>query len=212
MNPWPWVVGTGCALVGVLVCESTGRLRGRWVLKPLASVGFLGAALALGALGTRYGQWVLAGLVLSFVGDVVLLGRARWALLGGIAAFALAHVAYGVAMVIDSVEGWGVMASLLPLALVGGLVVRQLWPHVPGPLRGAVIGYVVVISVMVSLAAGSVAGGRGSIRLFAATLFFFSDLSVARDRFLDAGLGNRLWGLPAYYVAQILFAWSVVAH
>jgi uncharacterized membrane protein YhhN len=104
------------------------------------------------------------------------------------------------------------MVSLLPLALVGGVVVRQLWPHVPGPLRGAVVGYVVVISVMVSFAAGSVAGGRGAIRLFAATLFYLSDLSVARDRFLDAGLGNRLWGLPAYYVAQILFAWSVVAH
>ena len=49
------------------------------------------------------------------------------------------------------------------------------------------------------------AGGEWSLGV-GALAFYFSDISVARDRFVGAGFGNRLWGLPLYYFAQILFA------
>ena len=38
--------------------------------------------------------------------------------------------------------------------------------------------------------------------------FYLSDLAVARDRFVSPGFANALWGLPLYYVAQLLFAYS----
>jgi hypothetical protein len=38
--------------------------------------------------------------------------------------------------------------------------------------------------------------------------FYLSDLAVARDRFVARAFVNRLWGLPLYYAAQILFAVS----
>jgi hypothetical protein len=42
----------------------------------------------------------------------------------------------------------------------------------------------------------------------AAVAFYLSDVSVARDRFVAPGFGNRIWGLPLYYGAQVLFALS----
>ena len=77
-------------------------------------------------------------------------------------------------------------------------------------MRSPVIAYVVVISVMVVLALGHAMGGGSLLVPIAATLFFLSDISVAIDRFKDGGFGNRLWGLPAYYAAQLLFAWTLV--
>jgi hypothetical protein len=65
------------------------------------------------------------------------------------------------------------------------------------------------ISAMVSLAAGSFAARPSLLLLTGAIGFYLSDLSVARDRFVAPGFVNRLWGIPLYYGAQLLFAWSV---
>jgi uncharacterized membrane protein YhhN len=75
-------------------------------------------------------------------------------------------------------------------------------------MRAPVVAYLVVISAMVALAAGSAALGRPRL-LVGAVAFFVSDLSVARDRFVVPGFANRLWGLPLYYGAQLVFAASV---
>lgn len=42
--------------------------------------------------------------------------------------------------------------------------------------------------------------------LAGAFLFFLSDLSVARERFVAPGFANKLWGLPFYYGGQLLLA------
>jgi hypothetical protein len=39
-----------------------------------------------------------------------------------------------------------------------------------------------------------------------ALLFYLSDLAVARERFFESGFENRLFGLPAYYAAQVILA------
>ena len=39
-----------------------------------------------------------------------------------------------------------------------------------------------------------------------ALLFYLSDLAVARDRFVVRRFASRAWGLPAYYLAQVLLA------
>ena len=41
--------------------------------------------------------------------------------------------------------------------------------------------------------------------------FFLSDLAVARERFVAKGFTNKLWGLPLYYGAQLLLAWTAGA-
>ena len=42
-----------------------------------------------------------------------------------------------------------------------------------------------------------------------ATLFAISDLFVARNRFVKAESINRIIGLPIYYIAQLMLAYSI---
>ncbi|RLE33354.1 MAG: hypothetical protein DRJ61_07425, partial [Acidobacteria bacterium] len=44
-----------------------------------------------------------------------------------------------------------------------------------------------------------------------ASLFFLSDLAVARHRFVKAAFLNRAIGLPAYYAGQMLLALAIGA-
>jgi hypothetical protein len=43
----------------------------------------------------------------------------------------------------------------------------------------------------------------------AAVAFYFSDLSVALNRFVKPSMITRLWGTPLYFGAQLLFAATV---
>jgi uncharacterized membrane protein YhhN len=66
--------------------------------------------------------------------------------------------------------------------------------------------YMLVIAAMVGLAVGASAA-TGDLRMgIGAAAFAASDLSVARERFVRPSLINLLWGLPLYYVAQLLLA------
>ena len=50
--------------------------------------------------------------------------------------------------------------------------------------------------------------GRGVV-FTGALLFYLSDLFVARNRFMEKSFINRLMGLPLYYTAQFLLAFSI---
>jgi uncharacterized membrane protein YhhN len=79
---------------------------------------------------------------------------------------------------------------------------------VPDGMRTLVFAYVAVISTMLALAAGTYAAHGNAYIVVGALMFYVSDLSVARDRFVGEHIFNRLWGLPLYYGGQILLALS----
>ena len=76
-------------------------------------------------------------------------------------------------------------------------------------MKTPVSTYLAVISLMVALGAGAFGADRMPILLAAPIAFYLSDLAVARDRFVQRSFVNRVWGLPLYYTAQLLFAVSV---
>jgi uncharacterized membrane protein YhhN len=76
-------------------------------------------------------------------------------------------------------------------------------------MSGPVVAYIVVISVMVVFAFGAFGDGSTWLIPAGAVLFFASDLFVARNQFVAPDRVNRMWGLPLYYLAQVLFALSV---
>lgn len=206
---FPWGILTATALAGLLVGEARGD--GRWVslFKPLASCGFLGLAIAAGALESAYGRVLLAALLLSWVGDVLLISREPGGFLAGLASFLLAHLAYAGAFAARGTSwGWAA-AALALLAMPYLLVNRWLSPHVKPSLSGLVRIYGMAISVMLALACGTLAAGHSPAIFAGALAFYLSDLAVARDRFVRESFVNRLWGLPLYYASQLLLAWSV---
>lgn len=200
---------TAAGLLGLLLAEASGSRSRVWIAKPLASAGFVLAAWGVGALGSPYGRAVLVALALCWLGDVLLIPSGRAAFLGGLGSFLAGHVAFAVAFLLRGVTPVATaVAFALLLPGVAG-VWRWLAPRLDGALRIAVPAYIAVIALMVALAAGSAWHRPGWLLLAGAVLFFVSDLSVARDRFVRTGLVNRLWGLPLYYAAELLFAASV---
>jgi uncharacterized membrane protein YhhN len=200
---------TALAVVGLLLAERSRSQPGKWLAKPAASCGFLAVAWLAGAPQHSYGQTMLVGLALCALGDVLLIPLGTGAaFLCGIASFALGHAVYACAFLMRSVH---VVASSLALVGMLGVVIvvlRWLGPRLPADMRLPVRVYMAVIASMVAAAVGVGAStGETSIAI-GAVAFAVSDLSVARDRFVRAELQNVLWGLPLYYFAQLLLAFS----
>jgi uncharacterized membrane protein YhhN len=205
-----WILAAVSSIaVGVLVWGEWKTSAVRFVAKPLASLGFLAAALERGAFESTYGKTLLLGLVLAALGDVFLLGASRPTFLAGLVSFLLGHLVYVVAFVGLGIDpGWSLVA-LVVTGLVAIIVVRWLVPHLSADLRGPVFAYVLVITLMVIVAAGSVAEGATSWILLGAVGFFLSDLAVARNQFVSESIVNRAWGLPLYYASQFVLAWTI---
>jgi uncharacterized membrane protein YhhN len=200
----------GVALAGLLASEARGAGRAAFYWKALASAGFVALAVVLGGWqGSTFSRWVLAGLVLAAGGDVALAVPGERSFFVGLVLFLLGHVAYVFACAARvPPSAWLGAGALVPV-LTSGAAFVWLAPHL-GSMRVPVAAYVLTITTMVA-AASSVAraGGEGSSLLFAgAVLFYLSDLSVARDRFVSRAFVNRAWGLPAYYAGQVLMAWA----
>ncbi len=202
----PWVLLTVVSLAVLLLATSRGIERANWVAKPLASTGFLGTALAAGALGSTYGRVLFVALVFCWLGDVLLIPKDKRSFLAGLVAFLLGHVILIGAFALRGLAPSGAALAALGVIPAAFLALRWLQPHVSDSMRTPVRAYVVAISLMVVAGAAASAAGAGAWVLVGALLFFVSDLAVARERFVAPGFANRLWGLPLYYAATVLLA------
>jgi uncharacterized membrane protein YhhN len=211
----PYALVMILATAALLVAEARDSRIGVWIAKPIAAAGFLGTAIASGALDSAYGQWILAGLVLSFFGDVLLIPRdAKPAFLAGLVSFLLGHVAYTGAFALRGLDLTATAVAALPVAGASMIALRYLWPHVQArapKLQWPVLAYMAVISTMLVCAAGTVGKGSNPLILVGAIAFYVSDLAVARQRFVAQSFTNKLWGLPLYFGAQLLLAATVAS-
>ncbi|MBT9556046.1 MAG: lysoplasmalogenase [Myxococcales bacterium] len=178
-----------------------------WGGKVLASTGFMVAALLPGLPTGTYGAAVVAALVLSFAGDLLLVPKgAKRAFLAGLVAFLLGHVAYAVAF---TALGLPMGPTALAFGIIAGpaiVVGRYFVSRASAQMKAPVVAYIVVISAMVALASGATWRTGDPLLLLAAGLFYASDVFVARQRFVGPDFLNRAVGLPLYYAAQLIFA------
>jgi len=195
------------AVAGLLVAEYRRSRAGLWLAKPIASLAFIWAGFAAGALDSSYGQLVLLGLVLCLVGDLLLIPLERPAVFrAGVFAFLAGHVAYSAAFLTRPLDPLGLAAGTVLLAAVVGAVLRWIGPTLPAAMAWPVRVYMVVIGLMSALACGVTAAGGPWAIAVGALAFTASDVSVARDRFVRPEFVNRAWGLPLYYAAQLAIA------
>ena len=190
------LVATTAALVVGLVALERSDTPWRLPVKALASSGFIGVAVASGAIDTGYGRAVLIGLGLSWLGDVLLALPTRAAFLGGLVAFLLGHVAYVVAFGIRGLSWVPAVATAGGVVVTAVVVWRWLRPHLDEQMVGPVAAYVAVISVMVVMAFATAGFDLDGRIVAGAVLFYLSDLFVARQRFVTPGFVNRLVGSP----------------
>jgi uncharacterized membrane protein YhhN len=204
----------GCAITGValpllLAAEHATSRFGVWIAKPIASSGFLIAGASRAEGSGAYSVSILLALALSMVGDIFLIPRSKTSFLVGLGAFLLAHVAYAAAFAQRGIDPLAALVALAAIASSSALVLRWLSPHLEPRMKGPVFGYILAITTMVALAAGTTAHDGNRFIVPAALAFYASDLAVARNRFVRASFSNKIWGLPLYYGAQLLFALSI---
>jgi len=205
----PWAIACAVCVAFLLVAEWRESPLGRWCIKPLASTCFLAAAFVVGAMDTLYGRLILTALALCWLGDLLLIPRRKGTFLVGLFAFLFGHLAYCTAFVVRGVDvAWAAVAVAV-LVLVDGLVLRVLLRHVEPRMKLPVVLYVLVISTMATLAAGTVGALGAPLVLAGATSFLVSDMVVARDRFVRPGFANQAILLPLYYGAQLMLASTV---
>ncbi|OHE17254.1 MAG: hypothetical protein A2X96_01680 [Syntrophobacterales bacterium GWC2_56_13] len=200
-------------LLGLLFFEKRESTWGIILTKPLLSALFILTALVGPHSDPKYFSPVLAGLLFCLAGDVFLIFTAKGLFLAGLFSFLTGHILYAAAFFLVSSPGeltW--IVGTLAIA-VSGAVFTWLRPHL-GRMLIPVIAYMAVITVMVtgaaSLMGDETAGFSGRALVFlGAILFYLSDIFVARQRFVIRQYVNRLVGLPLYYTAQFMIAFSI---
>jgi uncharacterized membrane protein YhhN len=209
MSAAPLIALISLAVLALLAADRAGRTRLALISKSCASLGFVLLGLINCRSGDPFDRLVLAGLLFAAAGDVALALPGERTFLAGVGAFAVGHLAYAAAAAVyvrsDDVPAYA-LAVFAPSLLAYGWLYSQL-----GKMRLPVAVYVLIISLMVVGAISLYELKFGAARLFlvGALLFYASDLSVARDKFVRDEFVNRLWGLPAYYAAQICIALSI---
>jgi uncharacterized membrane protein YhhN len=200
------LVAAGCAaLVVFLLFELVTAAA---AAKLVASCAFLGVAVTSGALSSVYGRIILAGLALSWFGDMFLVGQSQALFLSGLVAFLLAHVAYVAAFAFHGVDARWLLLTAIPLVFIATAVSVWLTPHIAPYILIPVRVYTVVISIMVVMAFGAKGAGGSWLFVAGAVLFFGSDLSVAALRLVQTDWPTYVLGLPLYYGGQACLALS----
>jgi uncharacterized membrane protein YhhN len=213
-------VAVACAAAGAILggtLAQGGWLWLHWAAKPLATLLLLAAAMfAWVPVSPRYRAWIVAGMVCSLIGDVLLM-LPQDLFVPGLLAFLLGHLCFITAFLDDSRIAAHPSAWLACL-LVGGLNLWLLWPSIAPALRIAVMVYALVLSSMGGLAiarAWSHATARDWLGVSArraalgGVLFMLSDSLLAWNRFHGALPLATLWILGSYYVALWCIARSV---
>jgi uncharacterized membrane protein YhhN len=205
---WPALLCIACLAI-LMVGEFKQDIRIIAAAKTTASTAFIITALQNNALQNQYGQLVFAALILSWWGDVFLIPKSKTIFKIGILAFLLAHFGFAAAFISLGFDAFGAGLGLFAVILIGSLVIRWLYPHLEADMKVPVTAYVLVISSMVLCACATFGATQRWDILLGATMFFVSDLAVARNRFVKEGFDNKVWGLPLYYGAQLVLAYSV---
>lgn len=181
-----------------------------YLAKPSTTSLLIAVALLLPASDSTYRAFIVAGLILSLVGDVFLMLPGHH-FVAGLISFLLGHVAYIAAFRIG--VGLGARPILLLLFLIPALVLlRLLWPHL-GRLRNPVLVYVAVLVAMAWQAAARAADLGTPAALSAASgaiLFVVSDATLALNRFRRPFRAAQGIVMSTYVVAQALITFSVV--
>ncbi len=197
------------AVGALLVAERRESQAGKWLAKPVASAAFMAVAVYSGALHSDFGRLILLGLGLCLLGDVLLIPLGRVAVFrAGVLAFLAGHVAFAAAFLTQPRSPSWLTVAVVALAVALGSAWRWLSPSLPTDMRLPVQAYFLVIGGMTALACAVTGAGGPSSVAAGAIAFTASDISVARDRFVQPGFANRAWGLPLYYLAQVLLALS----
>jgi len=208
-------LATSILYLGLILVDASSVA---WYLKPLLLPALFLAVFFSETFRNR--ALLLAALVFSWIGDVVLMfaDRGQWFFIGGLLAFLIAHVVYMVLFTREkrpyptlyrNAIRWGFTAILL--YLVGML--NMLMPYL-GPLQVPVVVYAFTISVMLATAFIGFSAWPTPAKyqiLIGAILFVLSDSILAFDKFYEPVWMASFFIMFTYLGAQYFIVRGVLA-
>lgn len=214
---------TAAALVALVLAGllGAGDWYSRWrddarleyVCKPGTLLALIAAAVVLDPSygGTHHDSvrgWFVAALVLSLVGDVLLM-LPQEQFVGGLAAFLLAHICYIGGFVARGLDApavaYALVGTAVVLAPVAIRVLRGVNTNEPA-LRAPVVAYLVVIGTMLAV---SVVSGN-PVAAIGAALFVTSDSMIAWSKFVAPFAAAPVAIMVTYHLAQAGFVLSLL--
>jgi uncharacterized membrane protein YhhN len=186
--------------VGDWMAVAAGARIPEYVLKPLTMVVLILATLELDPSSDAARGALVVGLVLSLVGDVLLMLPVDL-FVAGLAAFLAAHVAYVVALWLLGVSGAGLLVGIVVVvvgALVAGRRIVAGAAAADRALVAPVAAYLAVISAMVV----SALGVGAFFAVTGALLFYVSDAVLGWTRFVSDFPRSRVVVMIAYHLGQ----------
>ncbi len=219
MNIFPIAAFTFAVLEALALQKNWPRLE--VIAKPGVMISlFFWLWLSVGLDGVLI--WFGAGILLSLVGDVLLMISLDKFFLGGLVAFLLAHVAYivGFNIPIPTMDFFGIVFAVM-IGLGGARVIRRILDRLPatgqGQMRLPIIVYSAVISVMLlsamikltDISWNATAAALVSVGAF---LFYLSDIILAWNKFVAPIKSGRIYNIGAYHLGQIALIAGVIAQ
>lgn len=207
------------------VAVARGWKRVEYLAKPAAILALIGLLALAGGFGALPLVFFGLGLLLSLAGDVFLMlsyyrFSNRW-FLPGVAAFLLAHVAYiaglntpppdlpmlwslGLAVLL------GLTAARLLRRIIAGVRQKGLLRLVaPVVLYGMVITLMLLSAILTLYRPDWKTSASGLVAL-GATLFFFSDVLLAWNKFVTPIRNGRLANMITYHLGQLALVMGVI--
>ena len=201
-------------LCGLLFWEKKKkRTSSLLVTKSTLSFLFILTALLQPSSAAAYYRYLLIGLIFCLIGDVCLALPSERVFKVGLVTFLIGHIFYIFSFsTLIQIPHW-ISIGLFIFLGMSAFIFFWLRPHLKSMLIPISL-YIVIITIMV-IGAWAVfwkssfqISGRALI-LAGALCFYFSDVFVARDKFVKEEYQNRLLGLPLYYAGQFMLAFSV---
>jgi uncharacterized membrane protein YhhN len=185
-----------------------GQQQVEYVAKPATLALLTLVALALDPRQADVRAWFVVALLLSLAGDVALMLPGDL-FVPGLVAFLGAHLAYIVGLLLDRVLVGGLVLGLVlvavGLAVVGLRLLGAVRTRNPA-MAGPVLAYMGVISAMVVCACAT---GR-PLAIAGALLFYASDATLARNRFVERHEYGDTAVMVTYHLAQMLLVLSLI--
>jgi len=200
-------------LCGLLFYEKRKSRVPLSVAKSILSLLFVMTALLQSRSVPAYSVYLLVGLIFCLIGDVCLALPSERVFKVGLVTFLIGHIFYIFSFsTLIQIPHW-ISIGLFIFLGMSAFIFFWLRPHLKSMLIPISL-YIVIITIMV-IGAWAVfwkssfqISGRALI-LAGALCFYFSDVFVARDKFIKEEYVNRLLGLPLYYAGQFMLAFSV---
>ncbi len=212
------------SILMILVSEWHKKPWIEYVFKPIASFGFVWLAMGENLLNEQklvqndFEYNLLSALILSVVGDLFLLNQKDKVFTLGLFSFLVAHLFYFIAVYngVSALDNLALYQELkmnlqLTMLIIYPICLSVLYfilPDIPKDLKIPSLLYVCVIALMFSscVAYSLTIHQNQHMLLIGSFLFVVSDWFVAQERYRNGGFWSRFFGLPLYYIAQIVFA------